>query len=269
MATKRCVACAEEIQPNAKLCKHCGVMQNDARFLGDAPSSKPTTSEARTQISNSRRGLLIGALVLAVATAGYFAVQNFTFSGGAQVSQPQLSETPQPVPLTKEQQRQQATAELKDALAATKLKIRSLGATETLVYESGETYWTYYSPAFTHPRGRVAYTDGNGAWQNGSDADPLESNLSWGFITYIDTEYSSQTYWNHIEKISENQYSLPVQWADAKPVYVFTVVEGIITSVDITGLRKSGNARATYEFSVDEAGMNVLKDAQPTEPVYD
>lgn len=32
MATKECVACAEQIQENAKLCKHCGTMQHDSRF---------------------------------------------------------------------------------------------------------------------------------------------------------------------------------------------------------------------------------------------
>ena len=33
MSTTECVACAESIQANAKLCKHCGVMQNDERFV--------------------------------------------------------------------------------------------------------------------------------------------------------------------------------------------------------------------------------------------
>lgn len=32
MATKECIACAEQIQESAKLCKHCGTMQNDRRF---------------------------------------------------------------------------------------------------------------------------------------------------------------------------------------------------------------------------------------------
>lgn len=32
MATKPCIACAEEIQEAAKLCKHCGTMQTDRRF---------------------------------------------------------------------------------------------------------------------------------------------------------------------------------------------------------------------------------------------
>lgn len=29
---KECVACAEEIKVNAKLCRHCGTLQNDERF---------------------------------------------------------------------------------------------------------------------------------------------------------------------------------------------------------------------------------------------
>lgn len=36
MNIKDCVACAEPIQESAKLCKHCGVMQNDERFVGAA-----------------------------------------------------------------------------------------------------------------------------------------------------------------------------------------------------------------------------------------
>lgn len=30
---KECIACAEEIKGNAKLCKHCGTSQDDSRFL--------------------------------------------------------------------------------------------------------------------------------------------------------------------------------------------------------------------------------------------
>lgn len=31
-----CIACSEEIMATAKLCKHCGTMQSDPRFLGSA-----------------------------------------------------------------------------------------------------------------------------------------------------------------------------------------------------------------------------------------
>lgn len=36
--TKDCVACAEPIQAKARLCKHCGTLQNDSRFSGTAAS---------------------------------------------------------------------------------------------------------------------------------------------------------------------------------------------------------------------------------------
>lgn len=35
-STLNCVACAEAIKANAKLCKHCGTMQDDPRFVGTA-----------------------------------------------------------------------------------------------------------------------------------------------------------------------------------------------------------------------------------------
>lgn len=34
--TIACIACAEQILASAKLCKHCGTMQNDERFQSDA-----------------------------------------------------------------------------------------------------------------------------------------------------------------------------------------------------------------------------------------
>jgi len=47
--TKDCVACAEPIMSNAKLCKHCGTLQDDPRFThdnqpGTAPSESQSTS---------------------------------------------------------------------------------------------------------------------------------------------------------------------------------------------------------------------------------
>jgi hypothetical protein len=34
MAIKNCIACSEEILESAKLCKHCGILQDDQRFSG-------------------------------------------------------------------------------------------------------------------------------------------------------------------------------------------------------------------------------------------
>lgn len=44
MATKECIACSEEIQVSAKLCKHCGTTQDDERFHSGEikPKSAPS-----------------------------------------------------------------------------------------------------------------------------------------------------------------------------------------------------------------------------------
>jgi hypothetical protein len=67
MATKKnCVACAEPILTNAKLCKHCGTLQDDPRFAhedqsGSSPSESTSSSwqflskaeqDRRVQIAN-------------------------------------------------------------------------------------------------------------------------------------------------------------------------------------------------------------------------
>jgi hypothetical protein len=47
--TIACLACAESILPNAKLCKHCGTLQNDPRFAhDDQPGPAPSASQSKS-----------------------------------------------------------------------------------------------------------------------------------------------------------------------------------------------------------------------------
>jgi hypothetical protein len=53
--TKECVACAEDIKQNAKLCKHCGTSQDDPKFSGKSQASSvediPSGSSAFDEIT--------------------------------------------------------------------------------------------------------------------------------------------------------------------------------------------------------------------------
>ena len=62
---KKCIACDESISVNAKLCKHCKTLQNDARFLG-SPSS---IEKSR----NPRSPWLLGSITFATVVLAAFA----------------------------------------------------------------------------------------------------------------------------------------------------------------------------------------------------
>ena len=50
--TKECIACAEDIKQNAKLCKHCGTSQDDSKFM--APKVTSEFSAKGTQLLDER-----------------------------------------------------------------------------------------------------------------------------------------------------------------------------------------------------------------------
>lgn len=85
-----CVACSEEIQSGAKLCKHCGTLQNDTRFLATNSSGSnrrpadqhPTPSQGVTTVGmpqSQRRLFWILIPTLAVTLVVSLAILTFDF----------------------------------------------------------------------------------------------------------------------------------------------------------------------------------------------
>ena len=58
MATKACIACAEQIQDSAKLCRYCNVLQNDTRFIEHNPVVPVVAETYSKVISNSDQDTL-------------------------------------------------------------------------------------------------------------------------------------------------------------------------------------------------------------------
>ena len=52
----KCMACAEEIKTEAKICKHCGTLQSDPRFLNSIPAPK-TIATPKSSVTTSSKDL--------------------------------------------------------------------------------------------------------------------------------------------------------------------------------------------------------------------
>lgn len=81
MATKACIACAEQIQPRARLCRFCGIRQDDKRF-GHSKAPAKSLSSSGSVLAKLRdperrgrvvfAGFLGAAILLALLWAAFF-----------------------------------------------------------------------------------------------------------------------------------------------------------------------------------------------------
>jgi predicted DNA-binding WGR domain protein len=65
---KYCVACSEQILETAKLCKHCGTLQNDPRFLEELPLSPMDVSDYQSNSASSSESVGTSAESMGSAT---------------------------------------------------------------------------------------------------------------------------------------------------------------------------------------------------------
>lgn len=98
--TKPCIACAEDIKSNAKLCKHCNTRQDDRAFENadskqDEEDFDPVsywsqgTSKSSGDSTNKSGFIFAAVLLVAVAAVGVY----FAYAQSLSFSSPQVNQT--------------------------------------------------------------------------------------------------------------------------------------------------------------------------------
>jgi hypothetical protein len=241
-------------------------MQDDLRFSEaisetDLPKTRLSAQteglspETKTIKNNRSRVLVIVLSTVAILSLTAIAIYFIPKISGGAIVAPETSSTPTPTATAV----RDPLAELSTVVHDTKAKIEEIGVIETATYRDGSTTVTVFDPNFK-PVGTIIQQSPYGNWDLTDQSGELRSGLALAFFTYIDADYSPTVVWKKTKRTPDGKLSVPVQWADANPTFIFTTTDGLVSSIKI---KVPGGslypAQVSYEYGTTDAGMKILK----------